>query len=290
MDATTELTRDLLHGREPIGGTFTQLGDAVGGEPGRRRACEPGATRCGWLVTVSRFSDLGSGTATVQLLGPRLRWCGCSTGSAAASSPTGPSPRRRPGADELDRPRTAWSWSVSGGGEISSRDYRYHGLMSSQPPKWDVTGNDMYVAAQAGGPLRILGQGSKPPVSSPIKRAIQLQSGSNAPVTYWPMEDAAGASVFGAAPPSRRPGPVTGEAATASSLPLQLVVHLQLGTAHHGGRHAARAGGRLRRGHRVGGDLPRGPHHAARVQPGRPSSSSTSPAASPQYVVMVVDS
>jgi len=88
------------------------------------------------------------------------------------------------------------TWTLNGTAAISSRDYRFHGEMSAQPPKWDVTGADMAVAAQAGGVLRRITQGNAP-LDSPMKRAITLLAGSKAPVAYWPMEDAAGATVFG---------------------------------------------------------------------------------------------
>ena len=99
---------------------------------------------------------------------------------------------------------TAWTdgqgnaWSLAGGAELSGRDYRFHGELSSQPPKWDVTGADQWVAAQAAGPLRRLQQASNNAMSA-MRRAISLQSGSLRPVAYWPMEDAKGASQLGAA-------------------------------------------------------------------------------------------
>ena len=90
------------------------------------------------------------------------------------------------------------TWTLTGTAEISDRSYRWHGQMSAQPPTWDVTGNDMAVKATAGGPLRLINQGNAP-LMSPIKRAVTLLSGAAAPVAYWPMEDAAGASAFGSA-------------------------------------------------------------------------------------------
>jgi hypothetical protein len=90
------------------------------------------------------------------------------------------------------------TWHLAGGAEISSRNYRGHFEMSAQPPKWDVTGADMSVVAAAGGPLRRLSQGTANAMSA-MKRAILAQSGALAPVAYWPMEDAAGATQFGAA-------------------------------------------------------------------------------------------
>ena len=90
------------------------------------------------------------------------------------------------------------TWTLSGTAQITDRDYRWHGQMSAQPPKWDVTGRDMVVAATAGGLLRLINQGQAP-LMSPIKRAFTLLSGAKAPVAYWPMEDAAGATALGPA-------------------------------------------------------------------------------------------
>ena len=90
------------------------------------------------------------------------------------------------------------TWTLTGTAGISSRSYRWHGQMSAQPPKWDVTGRDMAVAATAGGLLRLINQGQAP-LMSPVKRAITLLSGAKAPVAYWPMEDAAGATALGSA-------------------------------------------------------------------------------------------
>ena len=90
------------------------------------------------------------------------------------------------------------TWTLNGTAVISDRDYRWHGQMSAQPPKWDVTGNDMAVAAQAGGPLRLINQGNAP-LMSPMKRGYLLLPAAEQLVAYWPAEDAAGATSFGSA-------------------------------------------------------------------------------------------
>jgi len=170
-----------------IGGTFTQLGDAVTFSTATSVRAGNAPLVIGWS------NNLGNPQMFGRVYEFRLY-----NGIGGTVAADGVFSAQAAGT-------TTWTdsagdtWNLAGGGEISSRDYRYHGLMSSQPPKWDVTGNDQYVAAQAGGPLRILSQGSKPPLMSPLKRAILLQSGSFVPVGYWPMEDAQGASVFGAA-------------------------------------------------------------------------------------------
>jgi hypothetical protein len=89
-------------------------------------------------------------------------------------------------------------WTLNGTAEISDRNYRYHGEMSSIPPKWDVTGSDIAVPVQSGGLLRRLGQGDAPEYS-PIKRALLAQSGTLQVVQYWPCEDLAGATMIGSA-------------------------------------------------------------------------------------------
>jgi|SRR5215469_185880 len=90
------------------------------------------------------------------------------------------------------------TWTLGGTAEVSSRDYRYHGQLSSLPPTWDSTGTDVSVKVTSGGVLRRLGQGTTP-TQSPMRRAIALQSGTLAPVQYWPCEDASGGAAFGSA-------------------------------------------------------------------------------------------
>lgn len=87
------------------------------------------------------------------------------------------------------------TWNISGGAEVSSRDYRWHGETSSLPPRWDPTGTDIAVQVASGGLLRRLGQGSAP-IQSPVRRAVSQQSSL---AQYWPMEDGAGATAFGSA-------------------------------------------------------------------------------------------
>jgi hypothetical protein len=89
------------------------------------------------------------------------------------------------------------TWTLSGTAEISSRDYRYHGEMSSLPPKWDVTATDVYVPVTAGGLLRRIGQRSAP-LNSPVRRYYSVPS-APAVAAYWPMEDGTGAVSLGSA-------------------------------------------------------------------------------------------
>jgi hypothetical protein len=89
------------------------------------------------------------------------------------------------------------TWTLGGTAEISSRDYRYHGEMSSLPPKWDVTGTDVHVPVTAGGLLRRIGQRTAP-LYTPVRRYYTAQT-APAVAVYWPMDDAAGAKLLGSA-------------------------------------------------------------------------------------------
>ena len=200
LDATTGTV--TWYTAATVSGTYAQLGDAVtvtGSATSVRAGSDP--LRCGW--SPDSFSDIGSGSS-VQMYGRvyEVQLRNGIGGSLAADAVVSVRPA---GTTSWTDPQGN-SWTVAGGAEVSDRSYRFHGQLSSQPPKWDVTGRDMAVKAAAGGPLRLIGQGQQPPVQSAMHRAIALQSGSLAPVAYWTMEDAAGATQFGAA---IGPGPLT---------------------------------------------------------------------------------
>jgi hypothetical protein len=172
-----------------VDGTYTQLGSAVSGTNG---AATTIATTTGAALTVGYSFDVPPAQLFGQVHEYRLY-----NGIGGTVVADGIFTAQTAGA-------ASWTdaqgnlWQLAGSAEISQRSYRFHGEMSALPPKWDVTGTDHWVAAQAGGPLRRLGQGSSNAMSA-MKRAILLQSGSLAPVAYWPMEDAAGATFFGSA-------------------------------------------------------------------------------------------
>jgi hypothetical protein len=90
------------------------------------------------------------------------------------------------------------TWIVHGTGEISGRDYRFHGEMAALPSTWDATGTDVWTPVAAAGLLRRLGQGNAP-LYSAVRRAILDLSGSSAPVAYWPCEDGQGSTSIGPA-------------------------------------------------------------------------------------------
>lgn len=77
------------------------------------------------------------------------------------------------------------TWTVAGAATITNREYRFHGEVSSWPPRWDVSGRDVYVPVEAAGILRRLGQGKKA-LSSTLRRRLPSQG---PPAAYWPFED-----------------------------------------------------------------------------------------------------
>lgn len=92
------------------------------------------------------------------------------------------------------------AWTLNGDCEITDRQYRFHGEISSLPPRWDTSGNDSYIPLIASGILRRLGQGSEP-VTSALKRAIT--SASITPMAYWPAEDLSGSTSIASASNAR---------------------------------------------------------------------------------------
>ncbi|MFD3777361.1 hypothetical protein [Streptomyces sp. NPDC058612] len=77
------------------------------------------------------------------------------------------------------------TWTVAGAATITNREYRFAGEISSWPPRWDVSGKDVYVPVEAAGILRRLGQGKKA-LSSTLRRRLP---GQGPPAAYWPFED-----------------------------------------------------------------------------------------------------
>lgn len=76
------------------------------------------------------------------------------------------------------------AWTLSGTAEITDRQTRFYGEVSSWPQKWAPSGKDVWVPLEAAGLLRRLGQGAKP-LESTMRRRIP----SFGPAAYWPMED-----------------------------------------------------------------------------------------------------
>lgn len=73
--------------------------------------------------------------------------------------------------------------------------FRFWGEVSSWPPQWDQTGNDVYCQIQAGGVLRRYIQGSN--LGSALRRFYMLKTDVTTPVAYWPCEEGTTASQLG---------------------------------------------------------------------------------------------
>ncbi|MGW2062810.1 hypothetical protein ACWCO9_19515 [Streptomyces sp. NPDC001937] len=76
-------------------------------------------------------------------------------------------------------------WTLGGSAEVSNREYRFTGEVSTWPPRWDVSGHDVWVPIEAAGVTRRMGQGRKG-LQSTLRRRIP-----SAPslLAYWPMEE-----------------------------------------------------------------------------------------------------
>lgn len=85
------------------------------------------------------------------------------------------------------------TWTIGASSAISNRKVRFTGEVSSWPPRWDVSGNDVYTPIEAAGITRRLGQGASP-LRSVMARALTNPAVTIPPVAYWPCEDLAGAT------------------------------------------------------------------------------------------------
>ncbi|MER5882722.1 hypothetical protein ABT160_02720 [Streptomyces sp. NPDC001941] len=84
------------------------------------------------------------------------------------------------------------TWTVGGNAAITNREYRFYGEVSAWPPRWDVSGRDVWTPIEAAGIQRRLGQGRKP-LDSTLRRRIPSDS---TVLAYWPMEEDKAASQF----------------------------------------------------------------------------------------------
>lgn len=108
-----------------------------------------------------------------------------------------------------------------------TKNYRFWGEVTAWPPKWDTSGNDVWVEIEARGILRRLTQGN-PPLNSTMYRGV-VRLTDNPPIVYWPCEDASDATVFASGLTGGQPMTYTGTPTLATyegfacSAPLPLV-------------------------------------------------------------------
>lgn len=97
------------------------------------------------------------------------------------------------------------TWSMNGAAAITNRRTRFVGEISAWPPRWDVSGKDVYTPVEAAGILRRLGQGVKP-LASTLRRRIPSYS----PRAYWPFEEDRDATQAYSPVPLARPATTQG--------------------------------------------------------------------------------
>ncbi|WP_320069749.1 hypothetical protein [Micromonospora sp. RTGN7] len=80
-------------------------------------------------------------------------------------------------------------WSVGSTADVVDRAGRFWGEVASWPPRWDITGGDLWVPIEGAGVMRRLTQGAAS-LRSPLYRTFISQT----PSAYLPMEDGTGAT------------------------------------------------------------------------------------------------
>jgi hypothetical protein len=152
-------------------------------------------------VVTAGTTSIFSGTAPLEIAPTqvtttqtRLPWRG-RLHRAEVRSGIGGSVVASPDVRALSVGTTSWAdsagrtWTVAGAAAVTNREYRLHAEVSSWPPRWDVSGQDVYVPVEASGILRRLGQGTKA-LASTLRRRIPAVG---APVAYWPLEEGSNA-------------------------------------------------------------------------------------------------
>ncbi|MFE2323579.1 hypothetical protein ACFXD5_06595 [Streptomyces sp. NPDC059385] len=147
-------------------------------------------------ATGTGTTSIFSGTAPLEIAptqfttaGARLPWRG-RLHRAEVRSSIGGTAVANPDVRAKAVGTTSWTdaagrtWTVAGAAAVTNREYRLHAEVSSWPPRWDVSGRDVYVPIEASGILRRLGQGAKA-LASTLRRRLPSQN----PVAYWPMEE-----------------------------------------------------------------------------------------------------
>jgi hypothetical protein len=93
--------------------------------------------------------------------------------------------------------------------------YRFWGELSSIPPAWDTTGNDVYCQVVASGPFRRYVQGAA--IGSTLRQYYDSQTGNYAPYGAWGCEDGSQATQFSSLLPTGTPMLFTGQPSLAAS-------------------------------------------------------------------------
>lgn len=185
-----------------IGGTWTQLGDAVV-QAGTTSVFDSTAP-----VTVGKNANT-SAAAGLQVV--RAVWVVAGIGGTVKANPTASTVTS--GASSFTDAAGA-VWTVGVGAAVTARRYRFWGEVTEWPQKWGLKGAPQsYSPIQCSGVMRRLGQGA-----TPLRSAMWRGSTSIGATLagYWPLEDAVGSEALAAGMAGRRPAKVTAGAALAA--------------------------------------------------------------------------
>lgn len=100
------------------------------------------------------------------------------------------------------------TWTLAGNATIINRKTRFVGEVTSWPPRWDTSGQDVYTPIEAAGILRRLGQGDEAiqsamrrELGNPALHGIVYYGGipDDGIVAYWPCEDGSHSTVLASA-------------------------------------------------------------------------------------------
>ncbi|WP_406462949.1 hypothetical protein OHB07_16130 [Streptomyces sp. NBC_00111] len=182
-----------LYWAESLAGPWTQIGDEL---------------------TVAGVTSIYSGTAPLEIAPPSVNSSTSLPGRvhrAEVRSGINGTVVASPDLRALAEGTTSWAdtagrtWTLTGS-DISKRQYRFHGEISSWPPRWDVSGKDVWVPVTASGPTRRMGQGKKA-LDSTLRRRIPSDPSL---IAYWPMEDGQDAKAAYSPIPGVKPLTLTG--------------------------------------------------------------------------------
>lgn len=79
---------------------------------------------------------------------------------------------------------TGLTWTLSGAANLRDPSILMAGEVAQWPPRWDVTGSDVYTPIESAGVLRRLGN-----INSPLRSPLYRGTVDSGPIAYWPMED-----------------------------------------------------------------------------------------------------
>lgn len=183
---------------DTINGSWTQLGDAV---------VTAGTTTIGSGaagISLGGNADLFAYPVWGQILAIEIR---NGIGGTVVANPnfTIQSAGATSFADTAAAPNT---WTIVNGAELTSKNYRMHGEVTTLPQVWDKTGTNKFVDASASGILRRLGQGSHP-VQSTIYTSLRSRIETGQLVAYWPHEDSTGSTSVASAVPGGKAMTIT---------------------------------------------------------------------------------